>query len=176
MASPFVAEIRLLGCNFAPRGYAFCRGQILPLAQNTALFSLLGTTYGGNGVSNFGLPDLQGRTPIGAGQGPGLSQRSLGEIGGSENVTLLTTEIPGHTHSISASSATGTQAFPTNAVWAASLSSRSPPPLYSNVTANTPMAPNALSAAGGGQPHNNRQPYLGVNYVIALQGVFPPRS
>lgn len=172
---PFVGEIRLMGCNFAPRGWAFCQGQLLPLAQNTALFSLLGTTYGGNGQSNFALPNLQGSTPIGFGQGPGLSQRFLGESGGSDNVTLLTTQIPGHTHGVAANSTAGTQLNPTNAVWATSVGGRTPPPLYSNVAANTPMNVGAISPAGGSQPHSNRQPYLGLNYVIALQGVFPPR-
>jgi microcystin-dependent protein len=176
MSSPFIAEIRLLGCNFAPRGWAFCQGQTIAISQNTALFSLLGVTYGGNGTTIFQLPDLQGRTPIGAGQGPGLSFRSLGEIGGVTSVTLLSTQMPNHSHAVNASSAAGTQTSPATAIWAASVGGRTPPPLYSNVTANTPMAVTALQVVGGSQPHENRQPYLGMNYVIALQGVFPPRS
>jgi len=175
MSDPFVAEIRIFTGNFAPVGWAFCQGQIIPISQNTALFSLLGTTYGGNGQSTFALPDFQGRAPMHHGRGPGLTDRFLGEEGGLENVTLLTSEIPAHTHQLRASTGAADQTSPANAVWAASSVGRTPPPLYST-TQNTTMAANALSASGGGLPHNNMHPYLTLNFIIALQGVFPPRS
>jgi len=175
MADPFVAEIRIFPFNFAPRGWAWCDGQLLPLSQNTALFSLLGTTYGGNGKSNFALPDLQGRAPMHPGQGPGLSLHDLGETGGSDTVTLLESEIPNHSHTLRASVEEGTQGTLSNGVTLSTTSSGS---LYQNVT-NTnlvTMSPQALSPAGGGAPHNNMQPYLTFYFCIALQGVFPPRS
>jgi len=174
---PFVAEIRMFAGNFAPSGWAFCNGQILSISQNTALFALLGTTYGGNGQSNFALPDLQAQSPIGPGQGPGLSNYFLGEQSGVENVTLLTTEIPLHTHGApQATSAGGTSTSPLGNTWAASGGGRTPPPLYATGTPNTPMNPAAIGVAGGGQPHQNRQPYLAVSFIIALRGVFPPRA
>jgi microcystin-dependent protein len=169
---PFVAEIRIFPFNFAPRGWAWCDGQLLPLSQNTALFSLLGTTYGGNGQSNFALPDLQGRAPMHPGQGPGLSLHDLGETGGSETVTLLESEIPAHSHTLRASldPADLAQPMPTRSLAKASANLYAPPP------ANAPMAPEALAPAGGDQPHNNMMPYLTFYFNIALQGVFPPRS
>lgn len=174
MATPFVAEIRMFGGNFAPKNNAFCNGQIIAISQNTALFSLLGTTYGGNGTTTFALPDLRGRMPIGFGQGPGLSDYSLGEQSGVESVTLLATEIPSHSHVPVGSSAAGTSTNPSNAVWAASVGGRTPPPLYTGAAALVPMAP-ALPA-GGNQPHSNMQPYLAISFIIALTGVFPARN
>lgn len=171
---PFVAEIRIFPFNFAPRGWAFCDGQLLPLSQNTALFSLLGTTYGGNGKSNFALPDLQGRAPMHPGQGPGLSLHDLGETGGSDTVTLLESEIPSHPHTLRASSDDGDLKAPTsNRVLARSISGSA----YQSSNAGLqPMAAEALAPAGGDQPHNNMQPYLTLNFCIAMQGVFPPRG
>ena len=175
MADPFVAEIRIFPFNFAPKGWAWCDGQLLPLSQNTALFSLLGTTYGGNGKSNFALPDLQGRAPMHPGQGPGLSLHDLGETGGSETVTLLESEIPSHRHPFMGSPENGDQgSFANNVVLARSRNGN----LYqSNSTQNiVSMNDNALSPSGGDQPHNNMMPYLTFYFCIALQGVFPPRT
>jgi microcystin-dependent protein len=175
MADPFVAEIRIFPFNFAPKGWAWCDGQLLPLSQNTALFSLLGTTYGGNGKSNFALPDLQGRAPMHPGQGPGLSLHDLGESGGSETVTLLQSEIPAHTHALAGSNEDGTQGSLTQGIAVASSVGGT---LYQTNTAQNlqAMSPNALALAGGDQPHNNMQPYLTCYFNIALQGVFPPRG
>lgn len=173
MADPFVAEIRIFPFNFAPRGWAWCDGQLLPLSQNTALFSLLGTTYGGNGSSNFALPNLQGRAPMHPGQGPGLSLHDLGETGGSETVTLLESEIPAHNHNIGVSPDIADLHRPT----AARVPARSQPGFaYTEQLAPlTTMAPESLAAAGGDQPHNNMQPYLTFYFCIALQGTFPQR-
>jgi microcystin-dependent protein len=175
MATPFIAEIRMFGGNFAPRGNAFCNGQILAIAQNTALFSLLGTTYGGNGQTNFALPNLQSRAPMHPGQGPGLTARFLGEEGGSESVALIATEMPAHTHQASGVATAGGQASPANATWATVASGRNPLPLYAP-TPNTTLNPLALSVAGGSQPHENMPPFLAITFIIALQGVFPPRN
>lgn len=175
MADPFVAEIRIFPFNFAPKGWAWCDGQLMPLSQNTALFSLLGTTYGGDGKSNFALPDLQGRAPMHPGQGPGLSLHDLGETGGSETVTLLESEIPSHTHNLQVQ----TNPLGSSAVPASDKTFTRPASgnLYSASGANsTQLAGQALSPAGGDQPHNNMQPYLTLYFNIALQGVFPPRS
>ena len=175
MADPFVAEIRIFPFNFAPKGWAFCDGQILPISQNTALFSLLGTTYGGDGKSTFALPDLQGSAALHPGQGPGLSLYDLGQVGGSEFVTLLVSEIPLHTHQMKASVENATQGtLATNITLASSVQGS----LYqSNVNANlVAMAPQALAPAGSSLPHNNMMPYLTLNFCIALQGVFPPRT
>jgi len=173
MADPFVAEIRIFPFNFAPKGWAWCDGQLLPLSQNTALFSLLGTTYGGNGKSNFALPDLQGRAPMHPGQGPGLSLHDLGETGGSETVTLLESEIPAHTHALRASLDSGDVSIPGPT---RSLASSSQGVIYNATNPVTPMAFEGLAPAGGDQPHNNLMPYLTFYFNIALQGVFPPRS
>jgi microcystin-dependent protein len=172
VADPFVAEIRIFPFNFAPKGWAFCNGQLLPLSQNTALFSLLGTTYGGNGKSNFALPDLQGRAAMHPGQGQGLSLHDLGETGGSETVTLLESEIPAHSHALRASLDDADLAAPTPSRVLAKASSNIYNPSNSGLVS---MAPEALAPAGGDQPHNNLQPYLTLNFCIALQGVFPPR-
>lgn len=174
MADPFVAEIRIFPFNFAPKGWAWCDGQLLPLSQNTALFSLLGTTYGGDGKSNFALPDLQGRAPMHPGQGPGLSLHDLGESGGSETVTLLESEIPSHNHSM------GAQTTPLGGVASGQNATLSRPASGNLYTAtNSPqvqMASSTLAPAGGDQPHNNMQPYLTLYFCIALQGVYPPRT
>ncbi len=176
MADPFVAEIRIFPFNFAPKGWAWCDGQLMPLSQNTALFSLLGTTYGGNGKSNFALPDLQGRAPMHPGQGPGLSLHDLGETGGSETVTLLESEIPAHSHSFGAQLTPGNVKHPSPAV-ALSRASGGSAFLATNPVPNAAtMAPEMLAPAGGDQPHNNLQPYLTFYFCIALQGVFPPRG
>ncbi len=175
MSDQFVAEIRIFAGNFAPTGWALCQGQILPISQNTALFSLIGTFYGGNGQSTFALPNLQGRAPVNQGQGQGLTARFLGEASGGDSVTLIQTEMPAHTHQLRAATSAADQTNPSNAVWAGSSGGRTPPPLYST-TQNTTMAFNALSISGGSLPHNNMHPYLTLNFIIALQGIFPPRS
>lgn len=170
MSNPFIGEIRAVGFDFAPTGWAFCDGQLLPISQNTALFSLLGTSYGGNGTSNFALPNLQGCSPLAAGSGAGLSQRFLGETAGQSAVTLLTSELPIHSHAAHANAAPGNQVAPGNNETAEVRGH-----LYS-ATANAAMANNALTPVGGSQPHNNLSPYLTLNFIIALQGVFPARS
>ena len=171
---PFVAEIRIFPFNFAPRGWAWCDGQLLPLSQNTALFSLLGTTYGGNGKSNFALPDLQGRAPVHPGQGPGLSLHDLGETGGSETVSLLESEIPSHSHACRAVGGDpGDLQGPSPA---RSIARSANGFAYVSGPANVMMAGDVLPPAGGDQPHNNMQPYLTFYFNIALQGVFPPRT
>lgn len=172
MSESFIGEIRMFGGNFAPRNWAFCSGQILPIAQNTALFSILGTTYGGNGQTTFALPNLLDRTPLGRGQGPGLSPRDLGEQGGSTDVTLTITQIPLHTHPVPASTSAGADVSPNNETFG--VMGRGRAQIYSNVAPTVPMAPTAIS--GGSQPHPNRQPYLGVSFIITLFGIFPARN
>jgi microcystin-dependent protein len=170
---PFVAEIRILPFNFAPKGWAFCDGQILPISQNTALFSLLGTTYGGDGKSNFALPNMQGNAPMHPGQGPGLSLHDLGETGGSETVSLLESEIPSHSHQLRVIGDQADQPVPSPARCLA----RSNGGFAWNPTFTAaPMNGSAIAPAGGDQPHNNMQPYLTLNFCIALQGVYPPRT
>lgn len=169
---PFVAEIRIFPFNFAPKGWAWCDGQLLPLSQNTALFSLLGTTYGGNGKSNFALPDLQGRAPMHPGQGPGLSLHDLGETGGSETVSLLESEIPAHSHALRASAQDATTRIVTGQMPATGIGVS----IYGPQPTTVSLSPNALAPAGGDQPHNNMEPYLTFYFCIALQGVFPPRT
>jgi microcystin-dependent protein len=176
MSDQFVAEIRIFPFNFAPKGWALCNGQLLPISQNTALFSLLGTTYGGDGKSNFALPNMQSNTPMQQGQGPGLSLRDLGEVGGEQAVTLLQTEMPAHSHTAIAATGGG-QGIPTGNAWASGL--KTGPSLYSPPGANNKdvaMNPLALNIAGGNLPHNNMMPYLTLNFCIALQGIFPPRT
>lgn len=169
---PFIAEIRIFPFNFAPIGWAFCDGQLMPISQNTALFSLLGTTYGGDGKSNFALPNLQGSAPIGAGQGPGLSLYDLGETGGSDTVTLVESEMPVHTHPVVASLSDGTNQTPANALYAFGVGIGQ----YAAPGATAMLADNAVGLTGGDQSHNNLQPYLTLSFCIALQGVYPPRS
>lgn len=177
MADQFVAEIRIFAGNFAPKGWALCNGQLMPISQNTALFSLLGTTYGGNGTSNFALPNLQGSAPIGAGQGPGLSLRDLGETGGEQAVTLLSSEMPVHSHAAMASTSGGLDS-PAGHAWGESKLGKTPLNVYaaSNANTNVPMSPSALAITGGSLPHNNMPPYQCLTFIIALQGIFPPRS
>lgn len=170
-SQPYVGEILLVPYNFAPKGWAECAGQLMPISQNTALFSLLGTFYGGDGKSTFALPDLRGRTPIGSGQGPGLSDYFLGQTGGEESVTLLVNQMPAHTHTVIGSSNVATVATPGGTVWA----SQSLLNIY-GTSSDSPMAPGAVGMTGGGQPHDNLSPYLTLNYIIALQGIFPARN
>lgn len=169
---PFVAEIRIYPYTFAPKAWALCNGQLIPLSQNTALFSLLGTVYGGDGKSTFALPDLQGRAPMHPGWGDGLSPRQLGQMGGSETVTLLESEIPAHTHTLRVQTTVGDASLPTgNSIARASGAT----PFKAPGGAVAMMAPQALSVSGGDLPHNNMQPYLAFNICISLQGVFPQR-
>ena len=170
---PFVAEIRIFPFTFAPKGWAFCNGQILPISQNTALFSLLGTVYGGDGKSTFALPDLQGSAAMHPGQGPGLSQRFLGQMGGEESVVLLDSEIPVHTHTVNALTQVASTALP--AADNALARSNNGSAYRDTSTSMVTMSPSALAPAGGSLPHNNMMPYLTMNYNIALQGVFPQR-
>jgi microcystin-dependent protein len=172
MSDQFLAEIRIFPFNFAPTGWAFCNGQIMPISQNTALFALLGTTYGGDGKSTFALPDMQGNAPMQPGQGQGLSLRDLGEMSGVESITLLVSEIPFHTHTMMAAPDPGDNTVPgSNISLAGSLGGS----IYATTTDNQMLAFQALPPAGGGLPHNNMQPYLTLNFCIALQGVFPQR-
>ncbi|HWX21122.1 MAG TPA: tail fiber protein [Candidatus Binatia bacterium] len=176
MADQFLAEIRIFAGNFAPTGWALCDGQLMPISQNTALFSLIGTYYGGDGRSTFALPNLQGSVPLGTGQGPGLSLRDIGETGGEQTVTLLDTEMPQHTHTVQASTNGGTDS-PANAFWGESKLGKTPLPVYAaSGPNNINMSPNAISIAGSSFPHNNLPPYLCLTFIIALQGIFPPRS
>ena len=179
MSDQFVAEIRIFPFNFAPTGWAFCNGQLMPISQNTALFSLLGTTYGGDGKSTFALPNMQGNTPMQQGQGSGLSLRDLAELGGEQNVTLLQTEMPAHSHNAIADAPGNTPlATPVSNAWASGLKGAAS--LYTpSGTQNNDVAMNpgtALSVTGNSLPHNNLMPYLTLNFCIALQGIFPPRS
>lgn len=169
---PFVGEVRVFGFDFAPRGWATCDGQLLPISQNTALFSLLGTNYGGDGRSTFGLPDLRGRAPMMWGQGPGLTMRMIGEAGGSPTATLTEAQIPAHTHTLAAASADGNSGDP-DGRYLAVTSGGTP---FSGSTPNGSLATQAMTVAGGNQPHDNMQPHLLVTYCIALQGIFPPRQ
>lgn len=170
---PFIGEIKLFAGNFQILGHAYCQGQLVSIAQNIALFSLLGTTYGGDGQTTFALPDLRGRVPLHMGNGAGLSPRTIGEVSGSETVTLTTQQIPSHTHLLNANAATGNVANPANNFWAAQ------PALLQYAPASTPtsnMKANAIANTGGSQPHTNLQPYLAINYLIALEGIFPSRN
>jgi microcystin-dependent protein len=167
--SPFIAEITLFGGNFAPRGYALCAGQVLAISQNTALFSILGTTYGGNGQTTFALPDLRGRVPVGQGQGPGLSNVDLGQQAGAETVTLTSGQMPAHTHTAAATQAGATSTRPANNVPSGGGA-------YNPTSDGSTLAAGFIATTGGSQPHENHQPYLGLNYIIALEGIFPSRN
>ena len=164
----FLGEIRIFGGNFAPVGWALCQGQLLSIAQNTALFSILGTTYGGNGIETFGLPDLRSRVPLGWGQGPGLTLYNEGDTGGVESVALTDAQLPAHTHTAAGSSQARTTSSPSGAVPAGGG--------YYTAAPNVSLSPSAIGATGGNQPHENRQPFLALNFIIALQGIFPSRS
>lgn len=170
--TPFIGEIKLFGGSFAMIGHAFCNGQLLSIADNSALFALIGTIYGGDGQVTFGLPDLRGRVPINQGTGPGLSTRVIGQAGGQETVTLLQSQIPSHNHLLAATSAAGNSTNPTGNFWAAQ------PALlqYEATGTASNMKATALGQAGGNQPHPNIQPYLAINYLIALEGIFPSRN
>jgi microcystin-dependent protein len=170
----FIGSIMMFAGNFAPRGWAFCQGQLLPIAQNTALFSILGTTYGGNGQTTFALPDLRGRAPIGTGQGPGLTNVDLGQSAGSETVTLTVNQLPAHNHVVACDSTSAGGADPTNS-FPGNPGSLSGAQLYGS-TAGATMAPAMIQPAGGSQPFSVRQPYLGINYIICLEGIFPSRN
>lgn len=176
MAEPFVGEIRIFSLNFQPRGWAFCNGQVLSIATNTALFSLIGTSYGGNGQTTFALPNLQGSAPLHQGQGPGLSPHTIGEAGGEAAVTLTGSELPAHPHAARCSSVPGLQPGAVNNVWSPLPARPTPPPVYSDAGPNVAMNAGALAQAGGSQPHNNLSPYLGLNFCIATEGIFPQRS
>ncbi|WP_286265891.1 phage tail protein [Thalassotalea atypica] len=169
MSEPFIAEIRIFAGNFAPRSWAFCDGQLLPVAQNTALFSLIGTTYGGDGRTTTALPNLQGRAPMHPGRGPGLTARRLGERIGTNDVTLTTNQLPPHSHTLN-SFPTASATSPSAAVGIGAA------PMYASDTDVTNMAVGTLENAGGNQPHNNMQPFLGMYFIIALQGLYPSRS
>ena len=180
MSAPFVAEIRIFACNFAPTGWAMCNGQLLPISQNTALFSLLGTTYGGDGKSTFALPDFQGAAPMQWGQGPGLNDYVIGETSGQDAVTLITSEMPLHTHTMMVTTDAGTVAPSANNQLAKGQAGGFQNPVtakyYSTNNPNTFLNPaSAMSIAGGSLPHNNLMPYLTLTFCIALQGIFPPR-
>jgi microcystin-dependent protein len=171
---PFLAEIKLFAGNFAPRGWAFCDGQLLPINQNQALFSLLGTMYGGDGRTTFALPDLRGRVPVHPGNGPGLSPYSIGQMGGAETVTLTVQQLPAHSHSLNANAQNGDTSDPPGSSLADTKGSDKD--YMKSGVVNTEMSPNSIGATGGGQAHENRQPYLAVSYIIALQGIYPSRS
>ncbi len=169
----FVGEIRMFAGNFPPKGWALCNGQVLPIAQNTALFSLLGTMYGGNGSTNFALPDLRGRAPVFFGMGTGLTYKDIGEKGGSETINLTQSELPAHSHAVSAVTSNANQSSPTgNFPATTKLLDKE----YSNSVPNTTFHNIMLNLTGGNQPINNMQPYLTVNFIIALQGIYPPRQ
>jgi microcystin-dependent protein len=171
---PFVGEIRIFPFNYAPTGWAQCNGQLLSITQNTALFSLLGTNYGGDGKTTFAVPNMQGCVPLHAGQGPGVSSYNVGQTGGSKTVTLLSSEVPAHTHALQYGTAGGTQESPEGQVWS-DITARRGAAAYAVQSNLTPMGAQAIAPAGGSQPHTNMQPYLVLNFCIALQGVFPPR-
>lgn len=170
-STPLLGQVMIVPYQFAPKGWALCNGQVLAINQNTALFALLGTTFGGDGQTTFALPDLRGRVPIGMGQGPGLSSYVLGEAGGVEQVTLTLSQIPSHTHVPMGSTAVANTGSPGGASWAAPRAL-----LYSSTPPSVPMSSAALGSTGGGQPHDNMKPFLVVTYVIALQGIFPSRN
>lgn len=173
MSQPFIGEIKIIGANFAPVGYAFCDGQLLAIATYTALFTLLGTTYGGDGQTTFALPDLRGRVPLHQGTGSGLSPRVIGSQSGVEAVTLSAAQMPTHTHPVSATNVVATKTDPANNVWA--YDGGGATACYS-ASPNASMSAAALTPSGGSQPHDNMQPYLGINYIIALEGIFPTQN
>ena len=169
MSEPFIAEVRLLGFNFAPRGWAFCEGQLLPISQNTALFSLIGTTYGGDGRTTMGLPNFENRMPMHAGRGPGLTDTRLGQRQGAANITLGVTQMPAHTHTVAADNGDATLQDPTNEEVASA-------PVYHTTAGTENMASQTVRSEGGGQAHENKSPYLNVSFAIALVGLYPSRA
>jgi microcystin-dependent protein len=171
MGTPYVGEIRMFGGNFAPAGWLFCDGSLLPISENDTLFALIGTTYGGDGQQTFALPDLRSRIPIHAGTGPGLSTRTLGETGGIETVTLTVSQIPVHTHAGLAQSGNGSQSSPGNGLWAGSSQG-----LYAPGPGSLAMNPAAIGSSGGSQPHDNAMPFTAVSFIISLFGIFPSQS
>ncbi|MCB1057053.1 MAG: phage tail protein [Acidobacteria bacterium] len=173
MSEPFIAEIRIFAGNFAPRGWAFCNGQLLPISQNTALFSLIGTTYGGDGRTTTALPNLEGRAPMHPGRGPGLTDRRLGQRGGVETVTLTEAEMPNHNHTVMVANEIGELRGPANHALARSSGATA---YTASKTTLVPLAEQALPSAGGSQAHNNMQPFLTMNFIIALVGLYPSRS
>jgi microcystin-dependent protein len=173
MSDPFLGEIRMFAGNFAPVGWEFCNGQLLSIAENDALYNLLGTTYGGDGVNTFGMPDLRGRTPMHQGTGNGLSTRILGEITGAESVTLTAAQLPAHYHPVHACSGVGTLATPGGNVWGASSTGEKQ---YTLNAPNVAMAPACTTTVGGGQPHENMMPYQAVSFIIATQGIYPSQG
>lgn len=178
MPEPFIGMIILYGCNFNPRGWALCAGQILPISQNTALFSLLGVTYGGNGTTSFALPDLRGRAPISQGQGPGLSNYLIGQTLGSENISLLTAQLPQHNHGFKVANSSASVSMPTNNASIANFTDINADrgQLYNSLVPSTALNSTSVGATGGNLPHNNMQPYLVMNFCIATQGIFPARN
>jgi microcystin-dependent protein len=178
MDEMFIGAMAIFGCNFPPKNWAFCNGQLIPIAQNTALFSLLGTTFGGNGTTNFGLPNLQSRIPIGQFQGPGLQDYTLGQMTGEENHSLLLNELPSHTHNMLVNNLDGDINIPTasSAIALANDINGDKGMLYSNLAPNTILASTTIGQVGNGLPHSNLQPYLAVNVCICLFGVFPSRN
>ncbi|NOX43740.1 MAG: phage tail protein [Gammaproteobacteria bacterium] len=179
MSEPFIAEVRMWGCNYAPRGWAFCDGQLLPVAENTALFSLVGTLYGGDGRTTLGLPNLTDRSPMQQGSGPGLSSRPIGQFGGTAQEVLAEAQIPTHDHIVRGVTAAGSAATPASDLYMGQdKSSRGESIFYTSTdtTMNTTLSAEAIGASGSSQAHENQQPFLGVNFCIALQGIYPSRS
>jgi microcystin-dependent protein len=168
MSTPYIGEIRMVAFNFAPAGWALCDGQLMSISQNDALFNLIGTTYGGDGLTTFALPNLAGRLPVHMGAGAGLSTRVIGESSGSESVTLISTQLPGHTHAPQGLSFSGSQSSPQNGVWAGSADAH-----YSASPANLPMRNNLIGGTGGSQPHTNLMPFTAINFTISLFGIYP---
>ncbi len=171
MSDPYVGEVRLFAGNFAPLGWAFCQGQLVPISENEPLFNLIGTTYGGDGQQTFGLPDLRGRVPVHQGQGLGLTPRQMGEMAGVESVTLTAGQMPAHSHALRASTAAASVTTPAGALLGATSVNS-----YDNASAGTPMAAAAITGAGGSQPHDNMAPTLALNYIISLFGIYPTQS
>jgi microcystin-dependent protein len=173
MSNPFIGEIRMFGGTFAPAGWAMCQGQLMAISQNDALFTLIGTTYGGDGQETFGIPDLQGRAPVHMGQGPGISQNyQIGEKAGVESVTLTTNQIPIHNHAVVTSTALANSADPTNQIYAQSTQIL----VYTQDVATKFFAPTSMQPAGGSQPHDNMQPFLAITFILSLFGVFPSQN
>jgi len=172
MSDPYIGEIRMFGGNFAPAGWAFCQGQLMPISENDALFTLLGTTYGGDGQETFGIPDLQGRAPLHQGQGNGTSNYIIGQKGGVESVTVTTNQLPVHNHA-APTTTTGQQASPTGAILAKATSTQAGLRIYSTNASNVVMNPATIPAVGGSQPHDNFQPTLAISYIISLFGIYP---